>query len=216
MAAFALLAALTGCAGGAGVATGAVGAAHEESPTASKPPGATPTPTPTPSEPQPSALPVGAADAGTLPQTSALPKTTGTDFGNTVHDIWLAVTTGDPDYARPAFFPEKAYERVKAIANPESDWDGRLWYDFTLDIAAAHKLADENATLTKVVTPTQYAQWIPAGACFNTCSRNSAGNPSVISLSMKLGQRAATTMPRLPYSRARARAKPTSACLLAV
>jgi hypothetical protein len=170
VAAFALLAALTGCAGGADVATSAVGATHEESPAASTSPSAepTPTPTPTPSKPQPSALPVGAADAGTLPQTSALPKTTDTAFGNAVHDIWLAVSTGDPGYARPAFFPEEAYKQVKAIANPESDWDGRLWYDFTLDIAAAHKLAGQNATLVKVVTPTQYAQWIPAGACYNS------------------------------------------------
>ncbi len=85
-----------------------------------------------------------------------------------MHDIWLAVTTGDPDYARPAFFPEKAYEQVKAIADPESDWQDRLWYDFTLDLAAVHKLVGKNATLTKVVTPTQYAQWIPAGACYNS------------------------------------------------
>ncbi len=169
MAAFALLAALTGCAGGAGVTTSAVGATQEESPTASTPSAEpTPTPTPTPSKPQPSALPVGAADAGALPQTSALPKTTGTAFGNAVHDIWLAVTTGDPGYARPAFFPEEAYKQVKAIANPESDWNGRLWYDFTLDIAAAHKLAARNATLVRAVTPTQYAQWIPAGACYNS------------------------------------------------
>ena len=40
-------------------------------------------------------------------------------FGNAVHDIWLAVTAGNPEYALPAFFPEKAYEQVKAIADPE-------------------------------------------------------------------------------------------------
>lgn len=103
-----------------------------------------------------------------LPQTSALPKTTSAAFGNAVHDIWLAVTTGDPSYALPAFFPEKAYEQVKAIADPESDWRGRLWYDFTLDLAAVHKLVGKNATLIKVAAPTQYAQWIPAGACYNS------------------------------------------------
>jgi hypothetical protein len=121
-----------------------------------------------PAPPKPSALPVAPAGTGALPQTNAFPRTTGTAFGNAVHDIWLAVTTGDPGYARPAFFPEKAYEQVKAIADPESDWENRLWYDFTLDLAAAHKLVGKNATLTKVVTPAQYAQWIPVGACYNS------------------------------------------------
>jgi hypothetical protein len=174
-AALALLAALGGCGSpgagaGAKVKTSPVGATRRASPTASKSPSAKPAPTAkaTPAEPEPSALPVGPANAGTLPQTSALPPTTGTAFGNAIHDIWLAVTTGDPDYARPAFFPENAYERVKAIADPESDWTGRLWYDFTLDVAAAHKLAGKNATLTKVVTPTQYTQWISVGACYNS------------------------------------------------
>ena len=85
-----------------------------------------------------------------------------------MHDLWLAVTTGDPGYAKPAFFPEKAYEQVKAIADPESDWQGRLWLDFTLDLAAVHKLVKPGATLVKVIAPTEYEQWIPPGACYNS------------------------------------------------
>jgi hypothetical protein len=173
-----VLAALAGCSGGGGAGTGVkvttrpVSATHKATPGGSKSPSANPTPTPKPSppqpQPQPSALPIAAANAGVLPQTSTLPRTTGTSFANAVHDIWLAVATGDPDYARPAFFPEKAYQQVKAISNPESDWQNRLWYDFTLDVAAAHKLVGKNATLTKVVPQAQYAQWIPAGACYNS------------------------------------------------
>lgn len=116
----------------------------------------------------PSALPVAPAGAAAEPQTSALPKTTNAAFNAAVHDIWLAVSTGDPGYAKPAFFPEKAYQQVKAIADPKSDWAGRLWYDFTLDLAAVHKLVGTNATLVKVVVPMQYAQWIPSGACYNS------------------------------------------------
>jgi len=176
VAAFALLAALAGCAAGAkaGTSTGAkvttspVSATHQASPGASRSPSAKPTPTARPAPPKPSALPVGPTNAGTLPQASALPKTTSAAFGNAVHDIWLAVTTGDPSYALPAFFPEKAYEQVKAIADPESDWRGRLWYDFTLDLADVHKLVGKDATLIKVAAPTQYAQWIPVGACYNS------------------------------------------------
>jgi hypothetical protein len=174
-AAVALLAALAGCSGAAGtsakasaaakVRTSPVSATREAVPTASVSPSAPPTPKP---KPTPSALPVGPANAGTLPQTSALPKTNAAAFDNAVHDLWLAVATGNPGYARPAFFPEKAYEQVKAIADPESDWQGRLWLDFTLDVAAVHKLIKPGATLTKVITPTGYEQWIPAGACYNS------------------------------------------------
>jgi len=147
-----------------------VSATHKASPGASESPAAKPTPTakPTPPKPEPSALPVGQANAGALPQTSALPETTSTGFSNAIHDIWLAVTTGNPDYAKPAFFPERAYEQIKAIADPESDWENRLWYDFTLDLADVHKLVGRNATLTQVITPTQYEQWIPVGACYNS------------------------------------------------
>ena len=174
-AAAALLAALAGCSAAATGAsarasaaaklrTSPVTATRTAVPTMSKSP-STPTPKP---KPTPSALPVGPANAGALAQTSVLPKTSGTAFNNAVHDLWLAVTTGDPDYAKPAFFPEKAYEQVKAIADPESDWQGRLWLDFTLDLAAVHKLVKPGATLVKVTTPTQYEQWIPPGACYNS------------------------------------------------
>jgi hypothetical protein len=170
-AAAALLAALAGCSTGVTSSTAAkatttpVRAIRQASPSASKSP--TPTPTPTP-KPKPSALPVGPANAGALAQTNALPKTSSTAFNNAVHDLWLAVATGDPAYARPAFFPEKAYEQVKAIADPESDWQGRLWYDFTLDLAAVHKLVKPGAKFVKVTAPTQYEQWIPSGACYNS------------------------------------------------
>ena len=173
--AVALLAALAGCAGAADtsakasaaakVRTSPVSATRDAVPTASISPSATPTPKP---KPTPSALPVGPANAGTLPQTSALPKTNAAAFKNAVHDLWLAVATGNAGYARPAFFPEKAYEQVKAIADPESDWQGRLWLDFTLDVAAVHKLIKPGATLTKVITPTEDEQWIPTGACYNS------------------------------------------------
>ena len=175
-AAAALLAALAGCSAAATGASARASAAAKlrtssatatrtaAAPTLSMSP-STPTPKP---KPTPSALPVGPANAGALAQTSVLPKTSGTAFSNAVHDLWLAVTTGDPDYAKPAFFPEKAYEQVKAIADPEWDWQGRLWLDFTLALAAVHKLVKPGATLVKVTAPTQYEQWIPPGACYNS------------------------------------------------
>jgi hypothetical protein len=126
-------------------------------------PKATSTPTPTPS-----ALPVAPADAATLPQTRAFPSTTDTAFKNVIHDFWLAVTTGNANYAKPAFFPEKAYEQVKAISDPDDDWRTRLWYEFALDVAAVRPLIGRHARLLRVIVPAEYAIWIPPGACYNT------------------------------------------------
>ena len=134
--------------------------------TAVRPAPATVTP-PQPPPPSPSALPV-APGAGRLAQTSAFPTVKSADFKNAMHDLWLAVTTGQPRLALPAFFPEAAYAQVKAIASPQSDWQYRLWYDFTLDVAAAHQLVGRGATFVKVIVPTQYAAWVYPGGCYNS------------------------------------------------
>jgi hypothetical protein len=126
---------------------------------------AKPKPKPTP---EPTALPIASPDAATLAQTRAFPSTTDTAFKNVIHDFWLAVTTGNPNYAKPAFFPEKAYEQVKAISDPAYDWQTRLWDEFTLDVAAVHPLIGKNAKLLQVIVPTEYATWIPPGACYNS------------------------------------------------
>ena len=117
---------------------------------------------------EPSALPVAPPSAASLPQTTALPHTGDAAFVSLEHDVWLAVTTGNPQYALPAFFPEKAYQQVKAIADPAADWRGRLWYEFTLDLAAAHQLVKPDATLVKVVVAAPDAQWIAPGGCYNS------------------------------------------------
>jgi len=172
-----LLAVLAGCSAGA---TPKVAVSPTRSTSAS--PAASPSPSlsspslspspstqrPTPAKPTPSALPVAPASEAAKPQTTVLPKTSSTAFRNATHDIWLALTTGNPNYARPAFFPEQAYEQIKAIANPASDWTNRLWLDFTLDVAAAHKLVKPGATLVKFEVPTQYAQWVSPGGCYNS------------------------------------------------
>ena len=82
-------------------------------------------------------------------------------------DLWLAVTTGKPSLALPAFFPLAAYRQVKAIYDPAADWRGRLWHDFTLDVAAAHRLVGGHARLDRVIVPSGDAAWIGPGACYN-------------------------------------------------
>jgi hypothetical protein len=134
--------------------------------TATAQPKPKPKPGPPPSA-QPAALLVAPPSAAARPQTRTLPSTTDTAFKNLIHDFWLAVTTGNPDYAKPAFFPVKAYEQVKAIADPAQDWQDRLWDEFALDVAAVRPLIGQNARLVKVIVPMQYAIWVPPGACYN-------------------------------------------------
>jgi hypothetical protein len=134
--------------------------------TPSRPAPSSPKPMPT-AKPKPSALPVAPPDAGTLPQTQQLPSSTGSAFDNAIHDIWLAIITGNPDFALPAFFPEKAYEQVKAIADPDSDWENRLWYDFKLDVAALRPYVSSHAKLLRVIFPSLYTAWVLPGGCYN-------------------------------------------------
>ena len=114
----------------------------------------------------PSARPV-APGAGALPQTRAFPGTRTAAFDNAMADLWLAVTTGNPRFARPGFFPLAAYQQVKAIPYPVPDWQDRLWSDFVLDVRAAHRLVGSGARLDRVVVPRRYAAWVYPGACAN-------------------------------------------------
>src|SRR5580704_3205699 len=71
---------------------------------------------PKPSGP-PGALPV-VPGAGALPQTRAFPLTHSAAFGDALQFPGLAVTTGNPRLALPAFFPRAAYQKLKAIYDP--------------------------------------------------------------------------------------------------
>jgi hypothetical protein len=114
-------------------------------------------------------LPVGDPGAGRLPQTMKFPSTQDVAFRDAMQDVWLAVTADRPEDARPAFFPEAAYEQVKAIAFPAADWDDRLWYDFELDIEAAHAVTGGKARLLRVeMAPDWEAAWVPPGYCYNS------------------------------------------------
>jgi hypothetical protein len=108
-----------------------------------------------------------APGAGTLPQTRAFPRTDSVAFRNAMADLWLAVTTGNPRFGRPGFFPVAAYEQVKAEPYPVPDWQDRLWYDFVLDVRAAHRLAGSGASLERIIVPRPYAAWVYPGACHN-------------------------------------------------
>lgn len=139
---------------------------------------ATPVPRPT----GPVVLPV-APGAGALPQNRVFPSTRSAAFRNAMADLWLAVTTGNPRFALPAFFPVAAYRQVKAIPYPTEDWQDRLWYDFTLDVGAAHELVDDqDARLVQVIVPAYDAAWVYPGACYNSDGYWHVGGARVVYL----------------------------------
>jgi len=142
-------------------------------------PSSTPPPAPTGS-PGPLAVAPG---AGRLPQTTVQPRAYGPAFHALVTDLWLAVKTGDPSDARPAFFPVDAYKQVKAIYDPAADWRSRLWLEFTLDVRAAHDLLRPNAkaaSLIAVVVPSADAAWVSPGVCYNRVGYWHVAGPRVV------------------------------------
>ncbi len=158
-----------GCASGPATGTAAAkpassrpAGAASASPSASRP--ASPPPRPSPSViavPPPPAY---------LHQTMVLPSASTAVFSAEMTDLWAAVVAGRPEFALDAFFPLTAYQQVKAIADPTSDWHDRLWADFRLDVVAAHQLlgADaRKARLLRVIVPSAEAAWIVPGVCSN-------------------------------------------------
>ncbi len=106
-----------------------------------------------------------------LPQTRALPSAATPVFQAEMTDLWTAIVTGQPGVAEQSFFPLSAYTKVKAIADPTADWNTRLFGDFRLDVAAAHRYLGAGASsarLLRVIVPSAGAAWINPGACYNS------------------------------------------------
>ena len=134
--------------------------------TASRTPGAWP---PAPHAGQPTVVPVP-PPPGQLQQTRTLPSAHTQVFRAEMTDLWAAVVTGRASLAAQSFFPLKAYTQVKAIADPSADWHSRLFAQFRLDVAAAHRFlgaGGRHDTLVRVVVPAAEATWINPGACYN-------------------------------------------------
>jgi hypothetical protein len=109
-----------------------------------------------------------AIDPGTLPQTPQLPSAGTPAFHAEMAALWTAIRTGSAPAGRAAFFPETAYAQIKAIGDPESDWSGRLFADFALDVAAAHAVLGSGAAharLAEVQVPG--AHWVAPNVCLN-------------------------------------------------
>lgn len=111
------------------------------------------------------------AGNGSRPQTSVQPTASTATFRAEMALLWDAIRTGRAGPAMPAFFPEAAYEQVKALGDDAADWTGRLVVHFRLDVAAAHAALGPGAAsarFVEVLVPSQLIQWVAPGACYNT------------------------------------------------
>ena len=119
-----------------------------------------PAPTTTTTEPDPASL----------PQTQDKPSTTSPKFQANVAALWNAIVRDDPSLAMPFFFPLGAYEQVKAISNPESDWRTRLVAAYEQDIHALHARLGAGANTAQFqnfTVPESSATWVPVGEEYN-------------------------------------------------
>jgi len=115
--------------------------------------------------------------AGALPQTDTaagpIPSAATAQFHTEMDDLWQGILTDSLPTAIWAFFPEAAYDQLKAIADPDADWRDRLVAEFAEDLAAAHDYVmaspdGRDARLLYVAVDTAEVAWIPPGYCYNS------------------------------------------------
>jgi len=100
-----------------------------------------------------------------------------------MRDFWAGVRTGRLAVALAAFFPERAYAQVKAIADPAADYQDRLIDGYRLDLLDAHALLGPSAAQTRLLrveVPTGYAHWVEPGTCYNRIGYYEVPNSRVV------------------------------------
>lgn len=86
-----------------------------------------------------------------LPQTEDIPTLESPSFKRRIELLYQAIQNDAPQLARPAFFPLVAYEQVKAISQPERDWNQRLVAAFARDIHEYHRQLGADAAGSKLL-----------------------------------------------------------------
>jgi hypothetical protein len=106
---------------------------------------------------------VDAGDPGALPQTRDKPAPSSEALDARAAALWDGIVHDDPDRAMPFFFPVTAYEQVKAIPSPASDWRRRLVAAYKRDVEGlAKRLGDKasSAKLVRLEVPDERARWV--------------------------------------------------------
>jgi hypothetical protein len=120
---------------------------------------------------------------GSLPQTDQFPTADTARFRAEIAALWAGVRTGKVRPALPAFFPEGAYAQVKAVVDPDADYEDRLVSEYDLDIGAAHALLGAHARAAELVgtdVPSSYGHWIPPDACYNRIGYYEVPNSRIV------------------------------------
>jgi hypothetical protein len=120
---------------------------------------------------------------GSLPPTHQFPAADTAGFRARIAVLWAGVRAGTVRPALPAFLPEGAYAQVKAIADPDADYEDRLVREYDLDIVAAHALLGAHARTAELVdtdVPSGYGHWVPPDACYNRIGYYEVPNSRVV------------------------------------
>lgn len=106
------------------------------------------------------------SDGNPLPQTDERPSVDSPSFKRRLESLVAALSSNQPELARPAFFPQLAYTQVKAIKDPARDWDRRLFAAFSRNIADYHARLGKPTqplTLVRLELPEAKVKWIKPG-----------------------------------------------------
>jgi hypothetical protein len=109
-------------------------------------------------------------DAAAQPQTRDAPHASGAAFDERARALWDAIEKDDPDRAMSFFFPLAAYQQVKDVANPASDWKHRLVAAYARDIHTLHRVivdAGGQPRLLGLDVPDGRARWVEPGEEYN-------------------------------------------------
>jgi hypothetical protein len=120
--------------------------------------------------PLPEAASPSSADSALLPQTGDKPAASSPALDARVALLWGAIVKDDPDVALPSFFPLGAYQQVKDVADPASDWKRRLVGAFRRDIHALHATLGDSADRARFLSfdvPEARARWVEPGEEWN-------------------------------------------------
>jgi hypothetical protein len=106
------------------------------------------------------------ADGAPLPQTEDKPSVTSPVFREFVALVAKAIVSGDPARAHAAFFPLVAYRQVKAIKDPDRDYERRLLAAFDADVREYHRALGNDAAsaiFAGIDVPESRAEWMKPG-----------------------------------------------------